>query len=263
MRRTVRLYRRLLGAHLRAALQYEADFWIMIAAAAMTQVVGVVFLGAIFAKIPHLNGWTFWEVVTVYAMVSLGEGVGSLFFEGTWRMARRINQGELDYLLVRPFPVALQVMGSDVGLNGVGNIVVGGALLGLGVAHSRIEWSVGMVALAIVLLISAIVIKTAISLGTNSGSFWIAGPFSVVGYALHQVGDLARYPVTIYALGVRLVLGVVIPFAFASFFPVALLLDRGEAAKLGLLTPIVAVYCVVAARWVFQRGLRRYESAGN
>ncbi|MFC7484206.1 hypothetical protein ACFQX7_35090 [Luedemannella flava] len=74
MRRTLRLYRRLLGAHLRAALQYEADFWIMIAAAAMTQAVGVVFLGAIFAKIPHLNGWTFWEVVTVYAMVSLGEG---------------------------------------------------------------------------------------------------------------------------------------------------------------------------------------------
>ncbi|GAA1752809.1 ABC transporter permease [Luedemannella helvata] len=263
MRRTVRLYRRLLGAHLRAALQYEADFWIMIGAAALTQVIGVVFLGAIFAKIPELHGWAFWEVVTVYAMVSIGEGVGSLFFEGTWRLARRINLGELDYLLVRPYPVALQVMGSDVGLHGAGNLVVGGVLLGLGVANSRIEWSLGTVALGVLLLISAIVIKTAISLGTNSGSFWIAGPVSVFGYALHQVGDLARYPITIYALGVRLFIGVVVPFAFVSFFPVAVLLDRGDQAKLGLLTPIVAVYCVVAAWWVFRRGLRRYESAGN
>ena len=59
MRRIIRLYRRQLGAHLRAALQYEADFWILIGAAALMQVVGMVFLSAIFAKIPQLNGWTF------------------------------------------------------------------------------------------------------------------------------------------------------------------------------------------------------------
>jgi ABC-2 type transport system permease protein len=263
MRRTIWLYRRLLGAHLRAALQYEADFWIMIAAAALTQLVGVLFLGAIFAKIPQLNGWTFWEVVLVYSMVGIGEGVVSLFFEGMWRLARRINNGELDYLLVRPFPVTLQVMGSDVGLNGIGNIITGAILLGMGLAHVSIDWSLGTVALGVVLLLSALVIRTAISLATNSFSFWIAGPFSAVGYAMIQVGDLARYPITIYALGVRLVLGVAVPFAFASFFPVALLLDRGDAAKVGLLTPLVAGYCVLAAGFIFRRGLRRYESAGN
>jgi len=263
VRRTIRLYRRQLGAHLRAALQYEADFWILIGAAALMQVVGVVFLGAIFAKIPELNGWTFWEVVVVYAMVSIAEGVGSLFFEGTWRLARKINQGEVDYLLVRPYPVTLQVMSSEIGLNGIGNIVVGSILLGLGVARSDIHWSAGNVALGIVLLVSALVIKVAISLGTNAGSFWIPGPYSVVGYGIHQVGELARYPITIYAIGVRLAISVLVPFAFVSFFPVAVLLGRGGSARLGLLTPAVAVYCVLAARWAFNRGLRRYEGAGN
>lgn len=263
MRRIVRLYRRQLGAHLRAALQYEADFWILIGAAALMQVVGVVFLGAIFAKVPQLNGWTFWEVVVVYAMVSIAEGVGSLFFEGTWRLAAKINKGELDYLLVRPYPVTLQVMSSDAGLNGIGNIVVGSILLALGVAHTTIDWSPGKVLLGIVLLISAVVVKVAISLATNAGSFWITAPYSVVGYAIHQVGELARYPITIYGVGVRLAIGLVVPFAFVSFFPVAVLLDRGGAAKLGLLTPAVAVYCVLAARWAFHRGLRRYEGAGN
>lgn len=169
----------------------------------------------------------------------------------------------MDYLLVRPYPVTLQLMSGDVGLNGIGNIVVGSILLAPGLAHAHIDWSAGNVLLGIVLLISALVIKVAISLGTNAGSFWIPGPYSVVGYAVHQVGELARYPITIYAVGVRLAIGVLVPFAFTSFFPVAVMLNRGAEAKLGLLTPAVAVYCVLAARWAFNRGLRRYEGAGN
>ena len=196
-------------------------------------------------------------------MESIAEGVGSLFFEGTWRISWKINRGELDYLLVRPYPVTLQLMSGDIGFNGIGNIVVGSILLALGLAHTHIDWSAGNVLLGIVLLISALVIKVAISLGTNAGSFWIPGPYSVVGYAVHQVGELARYPITIYSVGVRLAIGVLAPFAFTSFFPVAVMLNRGAEAKLGLLTPAVAVYCVLAARWAFNRGLRRYEGAGN
>jgi ABC-2 type transport system permease protein len=263
MRRTLWLYRRLLGAHVRSALQYETDFWIIIVAAIMMQVVGVVFLNAIFARIPRLNGWSFWDVVLIYAMVTIGEGVGSLFFEGTWQLAWKINQGGLDYLIVRPFPVVLQVMGDAIGLNGIGNLITGGILLGLAVSHVDITWTVGTVLLAVVLLISAIVVRLAISLASNAASFWISGPFSVFGFAIHQVGELARYPITIYAVGVRLMIGVLIPFAFASFFPVALLLGHGETAWVGLLTPVAAAYTVVIAWLIFRRGLRRYEGSGT
>nr|WP_239117850.1 ABC-2 family transporter protein [Actinoplanes ferrugineus] len=58
-------------------------------------------------------------------------------------------------------------------------------------------------------------------------------------------------------------LGLALPFAFISFFPIAYLLDTGPSRRLGLLTPLVAVYCAGTAIWIFQRGLRRYESAGN
>jgi ABC-2 type transport system permease protein len=37
----------------------------------------------------------------------------------------------------------------------------------------------------------------------------------------------------------------------------------GTSAWVGLLTPLVAVYCLSFAWLVFSRGLRRYESAGN
>ena len=263
MRRTLFIYRRLLGAHARAALQYETDFWLLILGTVLMQVVGVAFLSAIFARIPDLHGWSFSDVLLIYALVTIAEGVGSFFFEGMWHLARLINMGELDYLLTRPYPVVLQVMGSAVGFNGIGNLITGAILLGLAVGRADIVWSAATVALGVGLLVAAMVIRVAISLGTNAVSFWIAGPFSVFAYAMHQVGDLARYPITIYAVGVRLAIGLVIPFAFASYFPVTVLLGGRPDSWVGLLTPLVAVWCVAAALLLFHRGLRRYESAGN
>ena len=63
MRRNLWLYRRCLGAQLRATLEYEGDFWIMSVAALLTQGMGFVFLWAIFRAIPQINGWRFWDVV--------------------------------------------------------------------------------------------------------------------------------------------------------------------------------------------------------
>ena len=158
LRRTAWLYRRSLGAHLRATMEYEADFWLLVFAAVLTQVVGLVFLGAVFARVPHINGWDFADVALIYALVVIAEGVGSLFFEGTWRLAWRVNQGELDYMLIRPYPVVLQVMSCDIGLNGLGNLVSGGILLGWALARVDVRWSPALVAGAVVLFGSAILI---------------------------------------------------------------------------------------------------------
>lgn len=262
MRRTIWLYRRYLGAQVRAVLQYEADFWMLIFAAALTQAVGFIFLDAIFRRIPELKGWTFWDVVLIYAMVSIGEGFVSLFFEGMWQLPRLVNEGELDYVLVRPFAVPAQIMGSAVGFNGLGALVTGVALFVVALRNSSAEFSATTAVLGVILLASSLTIRVAIGFASNVASFWIAGPTPVVGFAVHQIGELSRYPITIFSWSIRVAVGIAVPFAFASVIPVDFLFNDGPA-WLGLLPPVVAVYCVFMARWLFRRGLSRYESAGN
>ncbi|MEV7629294.1 ABC-2 family transporter protein [Actinoplanes sp. NPDC089786] len=259
----MRLYLRLLGAHLRALLEYEADFWTLAVATVLMQVVNIVFLAALFVKVPSLNGWTFWAVLLMFGVVALAEGVGSLFFEGMWQLAWQINLGELDYFLVRPYPVVLQSSSSVLGINGLSNILVGGAMVGTALAHSTVAWTPWRVLIGVVLLISAIVIKLSINLATNAVSFWLSSPSPLFAFAVHQVGELARFPLSIYPLALKAALGFVLPFAFVSFFPAAYLLNEGSNRWIGLLTPLVAVYCAVVALTIFKRGLRRYESAGN
>lgn len=260
--RVVRLYVRLLGAHLRSLLEYEGDFWVMMAGTVLMQVVNVAFLSAIFAKVPAINGWSFWAVVAMFAMVAIAEGVGSLFFEGMWRLSWLINQGDLDYMMVRPYPIVLQVSSVQIGINGLSNIVTGGLMLGFALSHVNVAWSVGRVLLGVLVLLSAVVIKVSINLATNAVSFWMQSPSPLFAMAVHQVGDLARFPLSVYPLALKAALGFALPFAFVSFFPVSYLLGHGSS-WVGLLTPLVAVYCVLVSWWIFSRGLRRYESAGN
>ncbi|WP_211244522.1 ABC transporter permease [Actinospica robiniae] len=260
--RIVRLYFRLLGTHLRGAMEYRADFWIMMLAAVLTQAVGVVLLTAIFRLIPDLNGWSLWPILIMFGMVTVGEGVGSLCFEGMWRVAELINQGELDYMLVRPYPVLLQVSSSEIGLNGLGNLTTGVAMLVLGIWHSGIHWTVAEVAVGLILLAGGITVKIAISLATNSVSFWVASPSPLFAMAVHQAGELTRYPLTLFPPVLRVALTVVIPFAFVGFYP-ADYLTGSHALWIVLATPAVAGYCLLLAVSIFRRGMLRYESTGS
>jgi ABC-2 type transport system permease protein len=263
LRRNVWLYRRCLGAHLRSTLEYESDFWIMSASAALAQAVGVVFLWAIFRSIPEINGWEFWDVALIYALVVVSEGLSVLFAQGAWTMAFTVNLGGFDALLLRPFSPLLQVLSSEVGMNGLGNVGLGGALLVASALHVDVDWSPATVALFVVLVISAALVKVGLNTATNAAAFWIKTPWSMFAFSMHTFGELARFPITIYGIGVRLALSIVLPYAFMSYFPAQAVLTTGTAHWVGLLTPLVAVWCLVLGALVFRRGMLRYESSGT
>ncbi len=258
----MRVYFRILGAHLRSTLEYEADFAIMVVAGLLFQLLNLVFLSAIFAQVPHINGWTYAECVLVAGMYGIIAGLSPLFFEGMWSISWRINKGELDYPLIRPAPVAAQVIGSRIGLHGVGDLIVGGSMVGWAVTQVSVSWTPLTVAIGLLLFVSAAAIHLSFVTIFNLASFWIPGPHPFLAITMHNIEDMVRYPLTIYGQGLRLAFTVLVPFAFVTFFPLAWLLGK-PFAWAGLLTPVVALWSVWLARFTFRRGLLRYESSGH
>ena len=259
----VYIYFRCLGQQMKAILAYEADFAILMFSAVLVQIVGFAFIWAIFERIPSVNGWTFWQVVMMYALIYVTEGVGSLFFEGTWRVSELVYSGKFDQLLLRPVSPIVQVLAGAVGFNGLGNIVSGFVLIGISMANSPVEWTPGRLLMFAILIVSASTIRVAINLGSAASAFWIRTPWSMVPVFVHQLGDFAKYPITIYSLGVQALIVVAVPFAFISFFPTAFVFGVEAWSLAGLLTPLVAVYSFFMAVAIFRIGLRHYESTGH
>jgi ABC-2 type transport system permease protein len=263
VRRNIYLYFRMLGQQVKSILAYQADFVVMVFAAMLTQFAGFVFIWTIFQRIPNINGWTFWEVVTMYALIFITEGVGSLFFEGTWTLGWMIWSGQFDQVLVRPISPILQVVTQRVGFNGLGNIVTGFVLIGIAVANVPVQWTPGRLLMLVILIASASAIRVGLNLATAATGFWFRNPWSMVPMFVHQMGELAKYPITIYSLAVQAIIVVAVPFAFVSFFPTAFIFEVEAFSVVGLLTPLVAIYCLIMAVVIFRVGMRRYESSGH
>jgi ABC-2 type transport system permease protein len=262
-RRLVYLYFRCLGQQMKAIMAYEANFIVLMFSAVLVQLAGLAFIWAIFQRIPDVNGWTFWQVVMMSALIFVTEGVGSLFFEGTWRLSYLVYSGQFDQVLVRPISPIVQVLAGAVGFNGLGNIVTGFVLIGIAMANVPVQWTPGRVLMLVILVVSAATIRVAINLASAASTFWIRSPWSMVPMFVHQLGDFAKYPITIYSFAVQALIVVAVPFAFVSFFPTAFVFGVEAWSLPGLLTPLVAIYAVVMAVWIFRVGLNRYESSGH
>lgn len=263
LRRGLFLYRRQLGAVYRSVLEYTADFWILVVAGLITQSLGLVFLSVVMARVPQINGWSFPEMVFIYSLAGLSSAIVPAVCDGIWGLASHIHSGQLDYALTRPYPPILQVSSMWVGFQGIGDIIASVLMLAWALARVDIAWSPGTAAAFVVLIISGMALRIALAVAANAASFWLRMPIPMFAMALWQVGELARYPLGIYGLAMRILLGAAVPFAFAGFIPAAWMLDRGGYAWLGVLAPVVAVVAWLAAVGLFRIGLRRYESAGH
>ena len=261
--RLVYIYFRCLGQQMKAILAYEADFVVLMFSAVIVQITGFLFIWTVFQRIPNINGWTFWEVVMMYALIFVTEGVGSLFFEGTWRLSNLVYTGQFDQMLLRPVSPIVQVLAGAVGFNGLGNLVTGFGLIAISLANVPIAWTPGRLLMLAILIVSASAIRVAINLASAASTFWIRSPWAMVPVFVHQLGDFAKYPITIYSFAVQAVIVVAVPFAFVSFFPTAFLFGVEAWSLPGLLTPLVAVYSLFMAVTIFRIGLRRYESSGH
>src|SRR6266536_3560212 len=250
VRRGAFLYRRLLVQQLKAVLEYQAQFWILVGGAALTQGIGYVFIWAVFRQVPRVQGWRMWDVVVMYALVFVTEGFVSLFFEGMWQLGFKVNRGDFDYYLVRPVSPVIQLLTCDVGMNGLGNVVVGGALIAQALVRGGAHLTLGQGGLALLLLLCAIAIRTSISLAANALGFWTQSPNNSAPLMVHNLSDFGMYPLTVYSLWLRPLIIAAIPYAFVSFFPAAYVFDRGVWAKAALLAPVVALYAALAALWV-------------
>jgi ABC-2 type transport system permease protein len=263
LRRNVFLYFRFFIQQLKAIIEYETDFLITLLVAVLSQALGYIFLYVVYQRIPEINGWTFWEVTVVYALVYLSEGFVSFFFNGVWWIGGLVNRGGMDRLLLRPMSPIVQVLGTNVGMNGLGNLIFGFILIFQGLNHLDIEWSLKRIAGGILMLICAVMIRTAINLASNSVSFWMQSNRSSFPFLVHSLSDFARFPITIYSTVMQLLVSICVPYAFISFFPAAYLFDKEPWGLYAWLAPVVALYTMFGAYRLFQSGIKRYESTGN
>lgn len=263
LRRYARLYGVFFKQQLKVMMEYRVDFFIGVASVFLIQFTSVFFVSIVFQQIQELNGWSFYEVLFIFGIASTGRSVHHIFFDNLWTLGwQYIQNGNFDRLLLRPINPLFHLIADRVQQDGFGQLLIGLIVLGTAIPHLSIEWSVVNVLLLIVMILSSGMIFVAVNLLFATFSFWIVDSLPIV-VAVFNVSDFARYPLTIYNKGLRLLLTWVIPYGFTAFYPAAAFIGHDGYRTVALCTPLVAVVANLLAYAFWKRGLRAFTSTGS
>lgn len=264
MRRNLRLYFRLQFVQLRAAVEYRGDFWIGIVGAMLQQAAGLVFISALFSQIPEVKGWTVWNIAILYGLTMIPKGLTEFFCDGPWTLRSKVNSGEFDRVLVRPISPALQSATAIVSIHGFGQILLGMIVLWLGMSRSEMEFAWWMIPFLMMTILAGSIMIGAINFVINMIGFWEPSSQSSFPVLVALMIDFAKFPLDIYNLVIKGLVTIVIPYAFISYFPALLLLDKETHWRwLGLAKPLAAAIVVAFTAWLWNKALNRYQGVGH
>jgi ABC-2 type transport system permease protein len=251
----------LVRLHMRGKLQYRSDFIIQILAAVLRQGTWICFASILLSRIPQMDGWGFWDIVFLYGMSTIALGLCVILFDGAWKLPDQVRTGEFDALLVRPIDPMLHVFAQEMSIHGLGDTALGCGLVVSAAFHVHFVYGIWSILLIPAFAFSGSVIYGSLTLICVSISFWIIDIGSTVPMFINQLSNFARFPLGIFPPVLSWTLTWILPFAFIAFLPSSFLLGRGGTA-LGACGFVVAGACWAIARFVFKRGLMRYESTG-
>ncbi len=263
MRRHLRLFLLYFAQYAKVRLAYKADFFIAFFSSMAATVLGFGFVLVLFSKIPRLEGWSFYEILFLYAfsLVPLG-----IFNVVSWNLYEfgdlYIIQGRFDRVLLRPVDTLFQVIFEKFRIESLQEVVTGLVVIGISVKRLGLVWRgidylwfVLMVACGAVIYLSVFLILTAVS-------FWFEDRVGVVPPVFNML-TFGRYPLTIYNVFIQFLLSWIIPFGFASFYPTTHFLRREAFAPYFHLVPVIAAAFFLLAIFVWSKGVENYSSTGS
>ena len=267
MAEAVLLWRRLVGAQVRAQLQYRTSFALELAGTFWIAFIDFLVILAIFHNVHRLNTWNVHEVALLYALSAITFAVTDLLIGHLDQFPQKIRDGNFDILLVRPRGTLLQVIASDFAVRRVARVFQGVIVLVYALSGLTIHWTAGKIAMLVLAVPTGIVIFASVWIVGACLAFWTTDGGEFTNAFTYGGNFMAQYPIDIYASWLRRLLGFVIPLAFVCYFPALYVLDKrdplGLPHWLEFASPAVALVAALVAGSIWRSAVRHYRSAGG
>ncbi|MFG2560879.1 ABC transporter permease [Streptomyces sp. NPDC048496] len=263
----VRAYGLIVAMWLRSTMAYRASF--AMTAFGNFAATGFDFVAILlmFAHVDELGGYTLPEIALLYGASGTAFGLADLVLGSMDRLGRRVRDGTLDTLLVRPVPVLAQVAADRFALRRLGRITQGLLVLGYGLAVLDIAWTPLKVVMIPLMLLSGAAVFGAVFVGGAAFQFFAQDAAEVQNSFTYGGNTLLQYPPTVFAKDLVRGVTFVVPLAFVNWLPALYVLGReyplGLPEWVAFLPPVVAGVCWVLAGAAWRAGLRSYRSTGN
>ncbi|XED76030.1 ABC transporter permease [Streptomyces sp. QH1-20] len=251
----------------RSTMAYRTSFVMMAVGNFLTSGLDFVAILLMFSHIDALGGFSLPEIALLYGATSTSFGLVDLFLGNAERVGRRVRDGTLDTLLLRPVPVLAQIAADRFALRRLGRIAQGVVVLVWGLAGADIAWTPVDVVLVPVMLISGAGIFAALFVAGAAFQFWASDASQAQNSFTYGGTTLLQYPPTVFSQDLVRGVTFVVPLAFVNWLPALRILDREDPLGLpgwvDFCGPAVALVMIALSGLAWRAGLRSYRSTGS
>ncbi|MGC5399163.1 ABC transporter permease [Streptomyces sp. DT20] len=263
----VRAYGLIAAMWLRSTMAYRASFVMTAFGNFAATAFDFVAIMLMFSHVDVLGGYTLPEIALLYGAAGTAFGLADLVMGSMDRLGRRVRDGTLDTLLVRPVPVLAQVAADRFALRRLGRITQGALVLGYALVTLDIDWTAARVLMVPLMLLSGAAIFGAVFVAGAAFQFFAQDASEVQNSFTYGGNTLLQYPPTVFAKDLVRGVTFVVPLAFVNWLPALYVLGRPYPLDLpdrvAFLPPVVAALCWVVAGLAWRAGLRAYRSTGS
>lgn len=263
----LRAYGLIVAMWVRSTMAYRASFAMTAFGNFAATAFDFVAILLMFAHVDRLGGYSLPEVAFLYGSAGAAFGLADLCMGSMDRLGRRVRDGTLDTLLVRPVPVLAQVAADRFALRRLGRITQGLLVLGYALTALDIAWTPLKAAMIPMMLLSGATIFAAVFVAGAAFQFWAQDAAEVQNSFTYGGTTLLQYPPTVFAKDLVRGVTFVVPLAFVNWLPALYVMGREDPLGLpdwvAFLPPLVAVGCCVLAGLAWRKGLRAYRSTGS
>ncbi|MFE7773136.1 ABC transporter permease [Streptomyces sp. NPDC057445] len=263
----LRAYRLIAVMWIRSTMTYRASFAMTAFGnfAATASDFAVILL--MFSHVDTLGGYSLPEIAFLYGAAGTAFGLTDLVMGSLDRVGRRVRDGTLDILLLRPAPVLAQVTADRFALRRLGRVLQGLVVLGWALLTLDIAWTPLKVLMVPVMVLSGAAIFSAVFVAGGAFQFLAQDAAEVQNSFTYGGNTLLQYPPTLFAKDLVRGVTFVVPLAFVNWLPGLYVLGQPYPLDLprwlAFTPPLVAALCCALAGLAWRAGLRSYRSTGS
>ncbi|MEV2251274.1 ABC transporter permease [Streptomyces sp. NPDC050147] len=263
----LRAYRLISAMWIRSLMAYRLSFVMTAFGNFAVTAFDFVAILLMFSRVDRLGGYSLSEIALLYGATCTSFGLADLALGSMDRLGRRVRDGTLDTLLVRPAPVIAQVAADRFGLHRVGRLLQGALVLGYALVVLDIGWTPLKVLMIPLMLLCGAGIFAAVFVAGAAFQFAARDAAEVQNAFTYGGTTLLQFPPTVFAKDLVRGVTFILPLAFVNWLPALYVLGRPYPLDLptwvAFAPPLVAALLLALAGLAWRTGLRSYRSTGS
>ena len=257
----ISLYLSFLKISLKEILIYRIDCIAGIFSQLVVQAVSLIFIFIVFQNTENIEGWNFEQILLLYGVTRISIGISGYCFDALYDIGPKyIRHGEFDKILLRPVHPLISIIGDSREFVSIADFFIGLGITVYMLYRLAIPINILLIIKIIFFSVVGALIIGAINTIFSISSFWTYRSNEVI-WSFYRMYTFTEYPIDIYNGFIKILITVILPFAFVAYYPTMDYLGLNN--YIIYLSPIIAIILWIIAIKLWNLALNKYRSTGT